>query len=141
MNRTEQLRAQANARAEGARDLLRATLGSDPWSKIEELREIGARKAEAEGVAYQLERERKHLLARLASEYAIAHAKENMSEAKLDRFARADPRYVTHVKGTAEAIHRKELAQSEYWAVRSELEWDKAAVAHYNALTRLDDPL
>ena len=140
MNRTDELRQQAHAGREGARGLLSATLGSDPWDKVEELREIGARKAEAEGVAYQMERERKHLLAKLASEFAVAHARENMSEAKLERMARADERYITHIKGTAAAIQKKELAKSEYWAVRSELEWDRAAVAHHNALTRLDDP-
>ena len=138
--RTDQLRQQANAGREGARGLLSATLGSNPWDKVEELRVVGARKAEAEGVAYQMEHERHHLLARLASEYAVAHAKENMSEAKLDRMARADQRYIAHIKGTAVAIQNKNLANSEYWAIRSELEWDRAAVAHHNALTRLDDP-
>ena len=137
--RTEQLRQQTKERGEGARALLSATLGSNPWDKVEGLREVGARKAEAEGVAYQMEHERHPLLARLASEYAVAHAKENMSEAKLERMARADARYTTHIKGTAVAIQNKVRTNSEYWAIRSELEWDRAAVAHYNALTRLDD--
>lgn len=115
-----------------------ASIGSDPYARIEELREAGERKARASGVAYQLERERKSILARLASEYARTHADENLSEAKLDRLARADDRYQTHIKGTAAAIEEKERANSEYWAIRSLLEWDKTAVAHLNALSRLE---
>lgn len=144
MTRTEELRAGGSERQahppNGARELLVASAGTDPYATIDELRDIGRRKAEAEGVAYQLEKESKALLARLATEYATAHASEKMSEAKLERLARADSRYAVHIKGTAVAIERKELAHSEYWALRSELEWDRAALAHLNAMSRLGDP-
>lgn len=126
--------------AGSARELLATHVGSDPYERIEELRQIGHRKAEAEGVAYQLEHERKSLLARLATEYARTHSDKSMSEAKLERLARADERYAAHIKGTAVAIENRERANSEYWAIRSELEWDRAAIAHLNALSRLEEP-
>jgi len=129
-----------DARVSQAREVLKATLSDDPFERIEQLREAGRRKAEAEGVAYRMERERKSLLARLASEYSRTHADQKLSEAKLDRLARADARYQRHIEGTAAAIEERELAQSEYWAVRQRLEWLRATVAHYNALTRLEDP-
>lgn len=125
---------------EDARELLAASIGSDPYERIEELRQLGERKAEASGVAYQMERERKPMLARIATEYARLHADEDLSEAKLERLARADERYRNHIEGTAAAIKERELANSEYWAVRSLLEWDKTAVAHLNALSRLEEP-
>jgi len=143
MRRTDELREKGEIRhhASGsARELLSATLGSDPWQRIEELREIGQRKAEAEGLAYQMEHERKHVLSKIASEYASTHAKEQLSEAKLDRMAHADSRYLDFIKGSAVAIEKREMANSEYWAVRSELEWDRAAVAHSNAMSRLEEP-
>ncbi len=140
MTRTQELlRNGAQRRTpDGARDLLAANMGSDPFAKIEELRLIGERKARAEGVAYQLEHERKIVLATLANEYASAHAKENLSEAKLDRLARADNRYLVHITGMAAAIEEREMSRSEYWAVRSTLEWDRTSVAHLNAMSRLD---
>lgn len=125
---------------EDARELLAASIGSDPYERIEELRVIGERKAQATGVAYQMEHERQPLLARLASEYARIHANEDLSEAKLERLARADERYRLHIEGAAKAIRERELANSEYWALRSLLEWDKTAVAHLNALSRLGEP-
>lgn len=144
MTRTEDLLRARGERAphapNSARELLVASIGADPWERIEELREIAKRKAEAEGVAYQLDHERKHLLAKLASEYATTHARENLSEAKLDRMAHADQRYVDFVKGAAVAMERKAATEAEYWAVRSELEWDRAALAHLNAMSRLEEP-
>lgn len=136
--RTDELRQRE--REKSAREAIVHTLGSDPWERIEGLREAGRRKAEAQGVAYQMERERKALLARIASEYARTHAEKNLSEAKLDRLARADERYQRHLEGTASAIEERELATSEYFAIRSVLEWDRAAVAHENALSRLEEP-
>lgn len=144
MDRTEELRRRFEAgephEEHSARELLVGSLGSDPWERLEELREAGRRKAQAEGVAYQMERERKAVLARIASEYARAHADQNLSEAKLDRLARADDRYRKHLEGTAVAIEEREEAQSEYWAIRSELEWDRASVAHLNAMSKLEEP-
>lgn len=119
-------------------DNLIAILGEDPFERIQELREAGERKARAQGVAYRMERERKSLLARLASEYARLHSDKGLSEAKLDRLARADDRYQKHLEGTAAAIEDRELATSEYFAFRSRLEWLRAAVAHENALSRIE---
>ena len=143
MTRTQELLANGATRRtpEAARELLAANLGSDPFEKIEELRSIGTRKARAEGVAYQLEHERKIVLAQLANEYASAHAKEALSEAKLDRLARADERYQNHIKGLAAAIEERELARSEYWRVRTVLEWDAKTIAHTNAMSRLEEPV
>lgn len=128
---------------EAARELISSHFAGDstPYERIEELRQIGAKKAEAEGVAYQLEHERKIVLARLANEFATAHAKQPLSEAKLDRLSRADSRYLNHVKGLAVAIENRERYRSEYWAVKSLLEWDKAAISHLNALSKLEEPL
>ena len=124
---------------QSARELLVAAVGSDPYATIEELERLGRNKAEAEGVAYQLEKETKSVLARIASDYA-GDRTENLSEAKLERLARADQRYLDHIKGVAVAIERRELANSEYWAIKSELEWDRAALAHLNAMSRLGEP-
>lgn len=150
MSRTAELQQRgARARTGGdslsigetdARALLSASLNEDPFERIEELREAGKRKARAEGVAYRLENERKHLLARISSEYARTHSDRNLSEAKLDRLARADQRYRDHLEGTATAIEERELANSEYWALRARLEWLRAAIAHENALSRLEEP-
>ena len=142
MNRTDQLRQNGLSQRtpSEARDLLAANIGSDPYEKIEELRDIGARKARAEGQAYRLEHERKIVLAQLANEYASAHAKDALSEAKLDRLARADSRYQQHIAGLAAAIEERELARSEYWRVRTILEWDGRTVAHANAMSRLENP-
>ena len=140
MNRTEQLRRDGfrPRTPEAARELITANMGSDPFVKIEELRQIGERKARAEGVAYQMEHERKIVLATLANEYASTHAKENLSEAKLDRLARADHRYQKHVTIMGQAIEDREMARSEYWAVKSILEWEAKTIAHLNAMSRLD---
>lgn len=139
-SRTDQLRRKGfrQRTPSEARDLLSANLGSDPFEKIEELRDVGARKAVAEGRAYQLEHERKIVLATLANEYASAHAKENLSEAKLDRLSRADHRYQKHITILGQAIEDREMARSEYWAVKSVLEWEAKTIAHLNATSRLD---
>lgn len=124
----------------GARELLVGSLGADPYERIEKIREAGERKARATGVAYQMEHERHAILARIASEVSRANAGKNLSEAKLDRIARADPRYQRHLEGTAAAIEERELSESEYWSLRSLEEWDARAVAHLNAMSRLEDP-
>ena len=145
MNRTDELLASGVLRRipEAARELISSHFAGDttPYERIEELRQIGAKKAEAEGVAYQLEHERKIILARLAGEFAMTHAKHQISEAKLDRMARADPRYQSHITGLGVAIENRERCRSEYWAIKSLLEWDKAAIAHLNALSKLEEPL
>ena len=127
---------------DAARELLAANFpaGQGPYELVEQLREIGKRKAQAEGVAYELEHGRHVVLSRLATEFSIAHSKEPLSEAKLERMARADPRYGEHIKRTARALEERDMARSEYWAVKSLLEWDRASVAHLNALSRLEEP-
>ena len=142
MNRTEELRGQGfRVRTpDDARELLASNFDSDPYEKIEELSGVGARKARAEGVAFQLEHERKIVLAKIANELATVHAKEKLSEAKLDRMARADPRYQTHIEGLSAAVEERELARSEYWQIRTVLEFDRASIAHLNALSRLELP-
>ena len=145
MNRTDALLASGVSRRtpEAARELISSHFAGDttPYERIEELRQIGAKKAIAEGVAYQLEHERKIVLARLANEFATAHSKQPLSEAKLDRLSRADSRYQDHIKGLAVAIENRERWRSEYWAIKSLLEWDKAAISHLNALSKLEEQL
>lgn len=142
MNRTQELlRGGAQARGlDDARELLASNFDTDPYEKIEELRQIGIRKAKAEGMWYQLEHERKIVLAQIANDLATIHAKEKLSEAKLDRMARADSRYLIHIKGLAAAVEERELTRSEYWAIKSMLEFDRASIAHLNALSRLELP-
>lgn len=120
-----------------AREVLAGNLGRDPYEGIEELREIGERKARAEGVAYELDKSRDAVLARITSEIATAHAGESLSEAKLERMAKADPRYLAHIKETATAVAEKERVHAEYWAIKSELEWDQEALRHLNHMSRL----
>lgn len=122
---------------ESARELLSIHLGANPYDGIEKLRAVGEQKAQAEGVAYQMEKEREVVLARIATELSNVHADKVLSEAKLDRLARADPRYVAHLKATAAAIEKRELANSDYWAIKSELEWDQESIRHANHMSRL----
>ena len=142
MDRVDQYVAQGAIRRtpELAREIISSHFSEDitPYERIEELREIGAKKAEAEGVAYELEHQRKIILSRLANEFATAHSKQPLSEAKLDLMARGDARYENHIKGLAVAIENREKWRSEYWAVKSLLEWDKSAIAHLNALSKLE---
>ena len=123
-----------------ARALLEANFEVSPYQHIEELQEIGKRKARAEGVAYQLDQERKIVLSRIANEIALAHASEVLSEAKLDRMSRADSRYENHIRRLSVAIEHREEARSDNWAVKSLLEWDRASIAHLNSLASLDKP-
>jgi len=128
---------------DAARDLIAANFPPEqgPYELVEQLREVGKRKARAEGVAYELEHGRPIVLSRLATEFSVAHSKEPLSEAKLERVARADPRYGEHIKRTAKALEERDRARSEYWALKSLLEWDRASVAHLNALSRLEEPV
>lgn len=121
-----------------AREALAASIGSDPWEGVEMLREAGEAKARAEGVAYQMQELRKVVLARIMNELATVHAKERMAEAKLERMARADERYIEHVRKTAAAIEAKEAATAHYFGIKSELEWDAHAAFHSNALAKLE---
>lgn len=120
--------------------LLASLDGMDPFERIEALRKAGKRKAEAEGRAYQMDHTRKSLLSRLATEIATARPKESLSEAKLERLARADPRYQAHLDGTAEAMREREEATAEYYTIRAELTWLERTIAHTNALARIDQP-
>lgn len=145
MTRTDELRGGSRERLahapNGARELLAASIGGeDPYARLYRLDELGQQKAEAEAVWYRLDKERKALIARLATEYASTHAKENLSEAKLDRLARADQRYQKHIEGLAVALENKERLNAEYWGLKAGLEWDARAVAHYNAMSRLGEP-
>lgn len=128
---------------DAARDLLASNFPPDqgPYELVEQLRAVGERKARAEGVAYELEHGRQIVLSRLATEFSVAHSKEPLSEAKLERMARSDPRYGDHIKRTARALEERDVARSEYWAIKSLLEWDRASVAHLNALSRLEEPV
>ena len=150
MNRTQELR-QRGARERGngsgpsrprepgqARELVRAELGNDPWSDIERLREAGRRVAAAQGLLTRLEGETKSLKARIQMEKATALARENLSEAKLERLALSDARYEAHMKGIAAAVEEREIARHEYWAIKARLDWDQSAIQHANALARLE---
>ncbi len=122
-----------------ARELLAASLGADPYDRLAELGVLGERKAKAAGVAYHMDHMRKVVLAHIIGELAQIHAKEGLSEAKLERLARADDRYREHIEGTAAALEESELAQAEYWRLRAELTWDEKAISHYNAMSKLGD--
>jgi hypothetical protein len=124
------------APGQNAQTVLEDSLGTDPFAMIADLEEAGKRKAKAAGQAYQLENHRKILLSRIAGELSQVH--KGLAENKLERMARADPRYEAHIKGTAAAIEEKEHAESAYWTIRARLEWLERAIAHSNALTRLE---
>ena len=115
---------------------LKATLGEDPFGLVTEMEQAGETKAEATALAYRLEQERKHVLARVQNRIASAHADRSMSEAKLERLARADEEYRKHIEGTAAAIEAREKAASRYWAISARLDWLRASVAHWNASVR-----
>lgn len=125
-----------NAPPRAAREAVRATVEADPWDALEELRQAGKRKAKAEGVASQMEHMRKIMLSRISGEIAQVH--KNLSEAKLERMARADARYEQHIKGLAAAIEEKEAASAEYWRIQAELTWMEKTLAHANAMSRLE---
>jgi len=129
---------QVLAPGQTARTVLEDSLGHDPFEALQRLREAGDRKAKAVAIAYKMENERKVVLSRISGEIAQAHSGSSLSEAKLERMARADARYMQHIESTAHAIHEKEEAESAYWSIRATLEWDERAIAHLNALTRLE---
>ena len=140
MSRREQLRA-SGARVitpEAARELIGSHFDVSPYEQIETMRQTGHRKAIAEGRVVQLEHQRHIVLATVQNELATVHAKAKLSEAKLDRMARADQRYQTHIAGLGAAVEERDIARSEYAAQRATLEWDRAAIAHLNALSRLE---
>ncbi|MFW6083750.1 MAG: hypothetical protein ACODAA_00885 [Gemmatimonadota bacterium] len=121
-----------------ARETLVATLGDDPYERIEAIRRAGERKARAEGVYTQMEHERKIVLAMVASEIE-AEADGHIAENKLDRLAHASDRYRKHIRGLAAAAEERDLAISHYYALKSEDDWDRAAVAHENVLAKLGE--
>ena len=140
MDRGEQLRA-SGARVitpEAARELIGSHFDVSPYEQIETMRQTGHRKAVAEGRCVQLEHQRHILLATIGNEIAQAHMTDRLSEAKLDRMGRGDPRYSTFVAGLGAAVEERDVARSEYAAQRATLEWDRAAIAHLNALSRLE---
>ena len=123
--------------AQSARELIASAIGNDPYAALERLRVAGRRKAAAEGVSYQMIEMRKVVLAELMREYEMEFPDHAVS--RLEMLARSDRRYRDHIIGTAAGTEERELAQAEYWAIRSELEWDRASVAHLNAMARLED--
>ena len=102
MDRREALRASGAqvVTPEAARELVSSHFDVSPYEQIETMRQMGHRKAIAEGRCVQLEHQRHIMLATVANELAVAAA-----SAGTDNFL---------------------------------LEWDRAAVAHLNALSRLD---
>ena len=138
-SRREQLRASGAQviTPEAARELIGSHFDVSPYEQIEVMRQTGHRKAIAEGRVGQLEHQRHIMLATIANEYAVTHSKEKLSEAKLDRLSRADQRYLAHVTGLGAAVEERDHARSEYAAQRATLEWDRAAIAHLTALSRL----
>lgn len=117
------------------------TLGDDPFELIQQLEEAGRVKAKAAGTLVQMDKLKDTLHAKLRAEYArgFAQEKKKIVEAQLDRLAYADDRYRAHINGLAAATEAKEDADAAYWTIRAKLEWLRAALAHYNALTRLDE--
>ena len=140
MNRSEQLAALgAKVRApEAARELLDSHFEVSPYQRIEAMRQAGERKAKAEGVCVQLEHQRHIVLATVQNEFATVHAKERLSEAKLERLARASAPYGAHIEGLSSAVEERDRARAEYAAAKAVLDWDRAAVAHLNKLLELD---
>ena len=124
-------------REEGARESVRATVEADPWMSLEELRMAGERKAKAEAVASHLDHMRHVVLSRIANELANVHGGSKLSEAKLDRLARADPRYEDHLQGLAAAVEEREAAVAAYYARRGELEWLSLTLTHSMSLAKL----
>ncbi|MDA0312368.1 MAG: hypothetical protein O2992_09665 [Gemmatimonadetes bacterium] len=141
MNRTEELQARQASKPpapRSARELLVAHTGANPYLGLEELERVGHERAQAEAVAYLLDQKRKSVLASICSELATVHAKEGLSETKLERLARSDLRYITHLEATADAIGNRERLNVSYWALSARLGWDERAISHLNALSRLD---
>ena len=85
--------------------------------KLEQLREIGIKHAEAKKNLSLLEHRRNILLSRLMKEYQLnSNGKFNSAVAQ-EREARSDPRYEEHITSLAEAVR-----------VESELNWQKQIV-------------
>lgn len=143
MDRTADLRRtgaplRVSMTAGEARDLVRASLGADPWEHIEQLRAIGDELAEAEAYVTRLEAETKSLKARLQNQLAVVHMREGLSEAKLERLALGHDEYAAHIKGVAAAVELREKLKNAYWTTKARLDWDDRAIGHLNHLTRMD---
>ena len=121
----------------GARETVRATVEADPWASLEELRIAGERKAKAEAQANHLDHMRKVVLSRIAGEIAQVQSNKSLSEAKLDRLARADSRYEAHLKGLAAAQEEAEQARAEFWRIKADLEWQEHTLIHSMSLAKL----
>lgn len=121
-----------------AREIVIGSLGADPYERMAQLEELGAKKAEANGRAYHMEHMRKVVLSHVATELSAIHANEKLSEAKLERLARADDRYREHIEATALAIEARDKAEAAYWTLKAGLEWDARAISHMNSLARMD---
>jgi hypothetical protein len=122
---------------EGARETVRATVEADPWATLEELRVAGQRKAKAEAQANHLKHMRRVVLSRLQSEIAQAQSNKSLSEAKLERMARADSRYEDHLKGLAAAQQDAEQASAEFWRLKAELDWQDRTLMFAMSLAKL----
>ena len=122
-----------------ARELIAGSIGADPYETLERLTALGRDLAKLEGVVFELQNGMKPLLATIGSEYAVLHRKENLSESRLTRLSHADARYLERIRLVAEAITQRETARNNFWALKSTLDWDRASVAHLNALSKLDE--
>ena len=86
--------------------------------QIHKLRELGKKYAKAKGELSFLDHNRKILLAKLMKEYMInSNTGKLDSVASQEREARADQRYIDHIKALAIAIEKE-----------SELAWEKEIV-------------
>ena len=86
--------------------------------QINQLRELGKKYAKAKGELSFLDHNRKILLAKLMKEYMInSNTGKLDSVASQEREARADQRYIDHIKALAIAIEKE-----------SELAWEKEIV-------------
>ncbi len=86
--------------------------------KLEKLREIGIKHAEAKKNLTILEHGRKILLARLMKEYQLNSTTGKLETAAAqEREARSDERYQKHIQALAEAVQ-----------IESELNWQKKIV-------------
>ena len=121
----------------GARESVRAVVEADPWVTLGELGIAGQRKATAEATASHLDTMRHVVLSRIANELAHVHGKAALSEAKLDRLARSDPRYEAHLKGMAAANEEAGQARAELWRIQADLEWMKHTLMHSMSLAKL----
>ena len=89
---------------------------------IQDIESYGMKYAKARGVSYQLQEQRKVVLAELMKAEDI-----NLPENKRETLARTRERYRQHIEGTGEAIEHELIFKARY----------EAAYAKYEALRSL----